>query len=172
MNRTSRALCYSCWRPCLTSTEGNFFSTIFTFWNFTGTFCLFSTIFIWDFHMSKISQEHCSPRHQAAEHRPDERVPQLWDQALRSRGRPRKSLVFYHNQIFRFLENFGREKVLFFITINFRWVGWSRKGKKSRRSSAPPTMLVSASPTSSSSSSSSLSSSSSSSSSSTSYSRD
>ena len=32
------------------------------------------------------SQEHCPPRHQAAEYRPDERVPQLWDQALRSRG--------------------------------------------------------------------------------------
>ena len=39
-----------------------------------------------DFSHVKISQENCPPRHQATKHRPDERVPQLRDQALRSRG--------------------------------------------------------------------------------------
>ena len=56
---------------------------IVLYYTFTPSCLHFHTLrcFIW--------QEHRPPRHQAAEHRPDERVPQLRDQALRSRGSPR-----------------------------------------------------------------------------------
>ena len=52
MNRTSRALCYSCWRPCLTSTEGNFFLQFSHFEiSQEGNLSFFYNF--WDFHILK-----------------------------------------------------------------------------------------------------------------------